>query len=123
MITFKQFIAEAAYLRTAIRHDERVYKGDQGEEHYDLARRLNIPQPMYFQGDMGYVDKMYGYVDASGKFLNRKRAFEYARDNGLLKKKLMYADQNDDILVSPHIKKRSFQPKRSKTAGQYKPDL
>jgi hypothetical protein len=66
---------EESYLLTAIKHNNTIHKGWQGQDHRELAQEKNIPQDQHVE---------HGFVNHKGMFLNRYHAMEYAKERELL---------------------------------------
>lgn len=94
-------------LRAAYRLNGKISVGDVGETHIDLGRVL----PYLYPGqDVSRAE--VGFVNHKGHFLDRRRAWDYAKDNDLLGKhaasKPDHASRGrpqeldtDDLLVVP----------------------
>jgi hypothetical protein len=101
MLSFKDFLREDddRYLRTALKHKDKIYKGHQGEGHIDLAARHSIPDN----------ESNRGFVNHKGHFLNRNKALPYARTNGLFMYGHNQSDYGDNAgVASEFLKARKF---------------
>ncbi len=73
------------FLRPALRHKDRLYKGKPGQEHQDI-----IPNSLYddFQkkamSGEDLAEYNFGFVNDKGHFLSREDALKYGIDNGLI---------------------------------------
>ena len=77
MISFKQFILEAAepFLQAAIRMPNgKVFKHELSSEHEDISDKHNLKG--YSQED--------GFVNHLGRFMNRSNAMDFAKKHDLI---------------------------------------
>lgn len=102
-------LGSTAFLRPALKHGEKLYKGKVGQEHADL-----IPDHLYpeFQkramSGEDISEYNFGFMNHKGQFLDRQKALDYARDNNLLNPK--YADKLKGELPSDMLLSDSGKP-------------
>lgn len=73
------------FLRPALKHKDRLYKGKPGQEHQDI-----IPKELYedfrnkaMSGE-DLAEYNFGFVNDKGHFLDREKALKYGIDTGLI---------------------------------------
>lgn len=84
-VTEAATLGSTAFLRPAMKHGEKIYKGKPGQQHADV-----IPDQLYpdFQkramaGD-DISDFQFGFMNHKGQFLDRQKAMDYALEHNLL---------------------------------------
>jgi hypothetical protein len=95
MITFKEFIKEGEpSLRPAVKHGNKIYKGESGEAHHGLLpKAVHDYVHKHLDGDYGRTDEVpgglkHGFLNHRGHFLNHLKAGAYAADHDLVPKEL-----------------------------------
>lgn len=73
------------FLRPALKYKDRLYKGKEGQSHYDVVPDALYPefQKMAMSGD-DISHYNFGFVNDKGQFLNRDKALEYGINTGLV---------------------------------------
>jgi len=73
------------FLRPALKHKEKLYKGKPGQEHQDI-----IPKELYedfsrkaMSGE-DLAEYNFGFINDKGHFLDREKALKYGIDTGLI---------------------------------------
>lgn len=73
------------FLRPALKHKDRLYKGKPGQEHQDI-----IPKELYedfrqkaMSGE-DLAEYNFGFINDKGHFLDREKALKYGIDTGLI---------------------------------------
>lgn len=73
------------FLRPALKHKDRLYKGKPGQEHQDI-----IPKELYedfsrkaMSGE-DLAEYNFGFINDKGHFLDREKALKYGIDNGII---------------------------------------
>ena len=80
---FRQLIFEnSACLTCALRYDGKVYKGEPGQAHHQMAALAQIHVQKDFDSVHNTLER--GYVDERGNYLKPHQAFKYAHQNFLL---------------------------------------
>lgn len=102
-------LGSTAFLRPALKHGEKLYKGKVGQEHADLIPDHLYPefQKRAMSGD-DISDFNFGFMNHKGQFLDRQKALDYARDNNLLNPE--YADKLKGELPSDMLLSDSGKP-------------
>ena len=73
------------FLRPALKHKEKLYKGKPGQEHQDI-----IPKELYqdFQrkamSGEDLAEYNFGFINDKGHFLDREKALKYGIDTGII---------------------------------------
>ncbi len=83
--TTEATLGATPFLRPALKHKDRLYKGKPGQEHQDI-----IPDSLYqdFQkkamSGEDLAEYNFGFLNDKGHFLTREKALEYGIANGLI---------------------------------------
>lgn len=97
MKSFKEFLSEDPYLRSAVKHGGKLHLGNQGEPHADIIHKHKA-----------FDNYTKGYVNHKGHFLDSKKANEYAAKHDLHDQGEVNRYGRPSVLVTHSLKKRDF---------------